>query len=132
MKDLTERFGTALLMITHNLGVVARYADRVCVMYAGKIREMGSVGRAIRQSEASLHAGFVRVLCRGWTRHGSLGKLMQIPGDVPDPTMMPPGCAFHPRCDYAVERCSDGGPVDGGSGHGACCGVLGEGEGGVS
>ena len=124
MKDLTERFGTALLMITHNLGVVARYADRVCVMYAGKIREMGH----LRKSCTAIRSILTRwvcywALCRGWTRRGMSGKLMQIPGDVPDPTMMPPGCAFHPRCDYAVERCSTEDPwmEEVGVGHVAAC-----------
>ena len=109
MKDLTEQFGTALLMITHNLGVVARYADRVCVMYAGKIREMGPSEELYGNPKHPYTLGLLGSVPR-LDMQREAGKLTQIPGDVPDPTRMPTGCAFHPRCEYAIVRCADDDP----------------------
>lgn len=122
MKDLTERLGTALLMITHNLGVVARYADRVCVMYAGKIRETGPSEELYGNPRHPYTLGLLGSVPRLDAPRES-GKLTQIPGDVPDPTRMPTGCAFNPRCDYAVERCSEDDPwmEEVGDAHVAAC-----------
>ena len=122
MKDLTEQFGTALLMITHNLGVVARYADRVCVMYAGKIREMGPSEELYGNPKHPYTLGLLGSVPR-LDMQREAGKLTQIPGDVPDPTRMPSGCAFHPRCEYAVVRCADDDPGMElvGEGHLAAC-----------
>ena len=122
MKDLTEQFGTALLMITHNLGVVARYADRVCVMYAGKIREMGPSEELYGNPKHPYTLGLLGSVPR-LDMQREAGKLTQIPGDVPDPTRMPSGCAFHPRCEYAVVRCADDDPGMElvGEGHVAAC-----------
>ncbi len=122
MKDLTEQFGTALLMITHNLGVVARYADRVCVMYAGKIREMAPSEQLYGDPKHPYTLGLLGSVPRLDAARES-GKLTQIPGDVPDPTQMPSGCAFHPRCDFAVARCSLDDPAmeEVGDGHVAAC-----------
>ena len=122
MKDLTERLGTALLMITHNLGVVARYADRVCVMYAGKIRETGPSEELYGNPRHPYTLGLLGSVPRLDMKRES-GKLTQIPGDVPDPTQMPTGCAFNPRCDYAVERCSEDDPwmEEVGDAHVAAC-----------
>ena len=122
MEDLTERFGTSLLMITHNLGVVARYADRVCVMYAGKIREMGPSEELYGNPKHPYTLGLLGSVPR-LDMQRQAGKLTQIRGDVPDPTRMPSGCAFHPRCDYAVERCAadDPGMEVVGEGHVVAC-----------
>ena len=122
MEDLTEQFGTALLMITHNLGVVARYADRVCVMYAGKIREMGPSEALYGNPKHPYTLGLLGSVPRLDMKREA-GKLTQIPGDVPDPTRMPSGCAFHPRCDYAVARCAEDDPGMElvGEGHVAAC-----------
>ena len=122
MKDLTEQFGTALLMITHNLGVVARYADRVCVMYAGKIRESAPSEELYGNPRHPYTLGLLGSVPRLDAARES-GKLTQIPGDVPDPTMMPTGCAFHPRCDYAAERCTQEDPQmeEVGTRHAAAC-----------
>ena len=122
MKELTERLGTALLMITHNLGVVARYADRVCVMYAGKIREMAPSEELYGNPRHPYTLGLLGAVPRLDARRES-GKLTQIPGEVPDPTILPGGCAFHPRCDYAVALCGveDPGVEEVGEGHGVAC-----------
>ena len=122
MKDLTEQFGTALLMITHNLGVVARYADRVCVMYAGKIRETGPSEELYGNPRHPYTLGLLGSVPRLDMKREA-GKLAQIPGDVPDPAHMPTGCAFNPRCDYAVEQCVENDPwmEEVGEGHVAAC-----------
>ena len=122
MKDLTEQFGTALLMITHNLGVVARYADRVCVMYAGKIRETGPSEELYGNPRHPYTLGLLGSVPRLDMKREA-GKLAQIPGDVPDPAHMPTGCAFNPRCDYAVEQCVANDPwmEEVGEGHVAAC-----------
>lgn len=131
MKDLTERLGTALLMITHNLGVVARYADRVCVMYAGKIREMAASEELYGNPRHPYTLGLLGSVPR-LDAPREAGKLTQIPGEVPDPTFLPTGCAFHPRCDYAVALCGveDPGVEEVGEGHGVACWEW-EGVGGV-
>ena len=103
MKDLSRRLGAAMLMITHNLGVVARYADRVNVMYAGRIVERGTA----REIYANPRHPYTRGLLRSVPRldEPRRAKLEPIPGQPPDLTRLPGGCAFAPRCPFAVERC---------------------------
>lgn len=109
MKDLTERFGTALVLITHNLGVVARYADRVSVMYAGKIRETAPADQIYSAPRHPYTYGLLGSVPR-LDAQPEGGKLVQIPGDVPDPLNLPPGCAFQNRCTYATDRCATDDP----------------------
>ena len=122
MRGLTERFGTALMLITHNLGVVARYADRVSVMYAGRIRETASAERVYSAPRHPYTLGLLGSVPRLDARRDG-GKLVQISGDVPDPLNLPSGCAFRTRCGYATERCAVEDPVleEVESGHGAAC-----------
>jgi len=103
MKGLSRRLGVAMLMITHNLGVVARYADRVNVMYAGKIVERGTA----REIYANPRHPYTRGLLRSVPRldEPRRSKLEPIPGQPPDLSRMPGGCSFAPRCAYAVEHC---------------------------
>jgi oligopeptide/dipeptide ABC transporter ATP-binding protein len=103
MKDLSRRLGVAMLMITHNLGVVARYASRVNVMYAGRIVERGTA----REIYANPRHPYTRGLLRSVPRldEPRRAKLEPIPGQPPDLSRLPGGCAFAPRCPYAVERC---------------------------
>jgi oligopeptide/dipeptide ABC transporter ATP-binding protein len=109
MKDLTRRLGVALIIITHNLGVVARYADRVNVMYAGRIVETGSA----RQIYHSPGHPYTLALLRSIPRMDQprRAKLDPVEGQPPDLMRLDPGCAFRPRCRLAVERCRDGAPV---------------------
>lgn len=109
MKELTEQFGTALMMITHNMGLVARYADRVAVMYAGKVREMASSEELYSSPKHPYTEGLLRSVPRHDVTRES-GKLSQIAGDVPDPLRLPSGCAFHTRCEYMTERCVEEDP----------------------
>jgi oligopeptide/dipeptide ABC transporter ATP-binding protein len=101
LKDLQRRTGVALLFVTHNLGIVARMCDRVAVMYAGRIVEQGPV----RDLFKSPRHPYTRALLGSIPRLGSKEPLYAIPGQPPDLSQPPDGCAFHPRCPHAFERC---------------------------
>src|SRR5688572_19068205 len=103
MKDVSRRLGVAMLMITHNLGVVARYADRVNVMYAGRIIERGSAREIYANPRHPYTLGLLRSVPR--LDEPKKEKLAPIQGQPPDLTQLPPGCAFAPRCAYAIDRC---------------------------
>ncbi len=104
IKELQTRTGTALLLITHDLGVVAETVEQVAVMYAGRIVENGTV------EEVLLHPRhpYTRGLLQSIPSRGTKGKpLAVIKGVVPNPLRMPPGCKFQPRCPYAFDRCAE-------------------------
>ena len=103
MKDLSRRLGVAMVMITHNLGIVARYADRVNVMYAGKMIEQGSAREVYANPRHPYTLGLLRSVPR--LDEPRRAKLNPIEGQPPDLANLPSGCAFAPRCRYAVERC---------------------------
>ncbi|MDA1280037.1 MAG: ABC transporter ATP-binding protein [Chloroflexi bacterium] len=103
MKDVTEQSGTALLIITHNLGIVARYANRVAVMYAGKLREVGEAVDMYTEPRHPYTVGLLRSVPRLDSEKGA--PLAPIAGEIPDLTNLPGGCAFSPRCRWAVDRC---------------------------
>jgi oligopeptide/dipeptide ABC transporter ATP-binding protein len=104
MKDLTRRLGVALILITHNLGVVARYADRVNVMYAGKIIEAGPARDVYHQPSHPYTLGLLKSVPR--LDHPRRERLDPIEGQPPDLTRLDAGCAFRPRCRFAVDRCA--------------------------
>jgi oligopeptide/dipeptide ABC transporter ATP-binding protein len=103
MKSLSRRLGVAMLMITHNLGVVARYADRVNVMYAGKIIERGSAREIYANPRHPYTLGLLRSVPR--LDEPRRARLDPIEGQPPDLSRLPGGCAFAPRCAFRVERC---------------------------
>jgi oligopeptide/dipeptide ABC transporter ATP-binding protein len=103
MKGLSRRLGVAMLMITHNLGVVARYADRVNVMYAGKIVERGTAREIYASPRHPYTLGLLRSVPR--LDEPRRERLAPIDGQPPDLTRLPAGCAFAPRCAFQVERC---------------------------
>ena len=103
MKDLSRRLGVAMLIITHNLGVVARYADRVNVMYAGRIVERGTAREVYGRPRHPYTLGLLRSVPR--LDEPRRARLAPIEGQPPDLTRLPPGCAFAPRCGFCVERC---------------------------
>jgi oligopeptide/dipeptide ABC transporter ATP-binding protein len=105
MRDLSRRLGVAMLIITHNLGVVARYADRVNVMYAGRIIERGTAAEIYANPRHPYTLGLLRSVPR--LDEPMRAKLDPIEGQPPDLTRLPPGCAFAPRCAYRVERCGE-------------------------
>ena len=121
MKALTQDFGTALIIITHNLGVVARYAERVNVMYCGHIREIGTSDEIYETPRHPYTMGLLASI----PRFDSIDKsrLPTIEGEIPDLANLPPGCSFWPRCGWAVDRCSteEPGLVSVGNGHRAAC-----------
>ena len=121
MKDLTKQLGVALIVITHNLGVVARYADRVNVMYAGKMIEMGRARQIYHDPRHPYTLGLLASVPRMDQPRGN--RLVPIEGQPPDLTQLDNGCAFRPRCRFATDRCANEFPaldnVD--DGHSAAC-----------
>ena len=104
MMTLSKEFGTALLIITHNLGVVARFADRVNVMYSGKIREKGPADDIFDSPSHPYTIGLLNAIPR--FDKGDRSRLQMIEGEIPDPANRPSGCSFNPRCPWAVDKCS--------------------------
>jgi peptide/nickel transport system ATP-binding protein len=107
LADLKENFGTALLLITHNLGIVAEACDRMAVMYAGRIAEEGPV----REVFADPAHPYTRELLRS-TISLDTTELHSIPGAPPNLIDPPPGCRFHPRCPSAMTVCNRLEPVE--------------------
>ena len=100
--DIQREHGLAMIFITHNLGIVARMCDQVAVMYAGRLVEAGPV-RSIFNKPAH---PYTRALIESIPKFGdATERLTAIEGQPPDPSALPPGCAFHPRCPYVVDRC---------------------------
>lgn len=125
LADLQRAARLALLLVTHDLGVVAGLADRVVVMYAGRVVEQGRVDDIF---ERARHP-YTRGLLAAMPRLGSgRSTLTQIPGSPPNPAALPPGCAFHPRCSFAIDACRGDVPalVEVGPGHHAACIRAGE------
>jgi peptide/nickel transport system ATP-binding protein len=108
--DLRRAFDTAILFITHNLGVVARVCNRIGVMYAGEMVERGSVREIFRQPSHPYTQGLMRCVPRLGADKGN-SILYPIRGRVPPPANRPAGCIYHPRCDYARSRCIDERPL---------------------
>jgi peptide/nickel transport system ATP-binding protein len=109
MKDLSRRLHIALIIITHNLGVVARYADRVNVMYAARIIEQGSADDIFLRPRHPYTIGLMRSVPR--LDHARGQRLETIEGLPPDLRSPPPGCRFAPRCPYRVEVCERDPPL---------------------
>jgi oligopeptide/dipeptide ABC transporter ATP-binding protein len=104
MKELTRRLGVALIVITHNLGVVARYADRVNVMYAGKIIESGTAHDIYHRPRHPYTLALLKSVPR--MDQPRQARLDPVEGQPPDLTRLDEGCAFRPRCRFAVEKCA--------------------------
>lgn len=101
--ELVEVYDTSLLLITHDLGIVANVCDEVAVMYAGRIVEQGTLTDVFNRTKHPYTEGLFNSIPNIRDRKS---KLVAIPGLMPDPTDLPPGCAFAPRCSYAISRCS--------------------------
>ncbi len=119
LDHLRKETHMSILLITHNLGIVAQYADRVAVMYAGKVVELASVEELF----ASPAHPYTRGLLNSLPKDGA--KLETIPGTVPHPAYLPKGCAFHPRCAEKLDQCMKMipslEPVDGKNPHKTAC-----------
>jgi oligopeptide transport system ATP-binding protein len=103
MKNLTSQSGTALMIITHNLGIIARYADRLNVMYAGRIRESGTAEQVYLRPSHPYTVGLLNSVPR--LDRPASERLDPIEGEIPDPANLPVGCAFAPRCRWATDEC---------------------------
>ena len=105
MARLSREFGTAVIIITHNLGVVARYADRVNVMYAGKIIETASAAEVYANPRHPYTLGLLNSVPRLDQAMGE--KLIPIEGLPPDLARLPGGCSFYPRCTFRLDKCRE-------------------------
>ncbi len=121
MKALTTEFGVALIVITHNLGVVARYADRVNIMYAGKIIERGTAAEIYSNPRHPYTVGLLRSVPR--LDLPRRARLDPIEGQPPDLVRLPEGCAFRARCRWAIDKCATDTPVllEAGHNHWSAC-----------
>ena len=103
MTELKEKLGTSMIMITHDLGIVAEMCDSVAVMYAGEIVEKGTVEDLF---EGETHHPYTEGLFGSIPRLDvETDRLRPIDGMIADPSDLPSGCSFHPRCPYCTERC---------------------------
>ena len=102
LKGLCRDHGTAVMLITHDMGVIAETADRVAVMYAGRIVEIGPVADAIHRPAHPYTVGLMGSIP---SIVAERTRLMQIDGVMPRLNAVPAGCAFHPRCTRAIARC---------------------------
>ncbi|MCL2520403.1 MAG: ABC transporter ATP-binding protein, partial [Spirochaetaceae bacterium] len=121
MNNLTKKFGTAVILITHSLGVVAGMCDTLCVMYAGKIVERGKTEAIFKNPKHPYTIGLIDSV----PRHDKpdVEQLFSIPGQPPNVINLPDCCPFFPRCSKMQERCKTAYPPykDFGDGHGAAC-----------
>ncbi len=108
MKNLKEKYETSMIMITHDLGIVAEVCDEVAVMYAGRIVEKGLLEDIFNRTKHPYTEGLFNSLPNINDRKA---KLKPIAGLMPDPTDLPKGCSFHPRCPYVMDKCREGKPV---------------------
>lgn len=104
IRDLRDKFGASMLLITHDLGVVAETCDKVAIMYAGEIVEFGTLERIFHNVKHPYSLGLFGSLP---SLDKKVKRLSPISGLVPDPTNLPKGCMFNPRCPYATEECRD-------------------------
>jgi peptide/nickel transport system ATP-binding protein len=119
LKRLCREHGTSVMLVTHDMGVIAETADRVAVMYAGRLVEIGPVADVIHAPQHPYTAGLMgSIPVLGDTRE----RLVQIDGAMPRLTAIPPGCPFNPRCPRVFERCRVERPelLDAGTSRAAC------------
>ena len=123
MRQLQREIGMSILFITHDLGVVAEIADRVVVMYAGRAVEEGDVREIFAKPQMPYTLGLMNSIPRVDKAALHQDRLAAIPGNVPNPLYLPPGCAFHPRCAYVQDKCKEAIPPleDTGGGHMVRC-----------
>ncbi len=103
MSDLKQKLGTSIILITHDLGVVAKECDTVAVVYAGKIVEYGDKVEVFKNPTHPYTVGLFGAIP---DLYSDVRRLANIEGQVPDPSNLPTGCSFHPRCKYATEECA--------------------------
>lgn len=104
IQELVEEMNLSVLLITHNLGVVAKMCQRVAVMYAGVVVECADVISIFQAPKHPYTVGLLRAIPTSRTERGAI---KEIPGSIPNFIYPPPGCRFHPRCEYATPRCAE-------------------------
>jgi peptide/nickel transport system ATP-binding protein len=121
LRELQRELGLAVIFVTHDIGVAVEVADRIAVMYGGRIVEMGSCAGVIRTPAHPYTRGLLASRAGHDVPRG--GRLVAIPGAPPDLANLPPGCAFTPRCGRASDVCRTAvpAPVPIAAGHFACC-----------
>ena len=102
IKRLGRDHGTAVMLVTHDMGVIAETCDRVAVMYSGRVAEIGPVGDVVRNPLHPYAKGLMGAIP---TLAGDDKRLVQIPGAMPRLSAIPPGCSFNPRCNFVFDRC---------------------------
>lgn len=107
LTDIREKLGLTMMLLTHDMSIVAKIADRVGVMYAGKIVEVGKIEEIFYDAKHPYTMGLINAAP---SLVGDIAEKKPIPGLPPDPLNLPPGCPFHPRCAYATSRCEDAEP----------------------
>ena len=105
LTELAEERGTAVVFITHDLALLARFADRIIVMYGGRVVEEGAAATIYRDAAHPYTNGLMNAVIRPGRARAT--RLATIPGDSPSPADLPSGCAFHPRCAHALDRCRE-------------------------
>ena len=110
MRDLRKRLDTAIILITHDLGVVAELCDRVVVMYAGEVVEQADVFTLFEKPSHPYTLGLMGSIPGTEASMGADGRLQTIPGMVPNLLNLPTGCRFHPRCPKAMPICREKAP----------------------
>ncbi len=118
LKRLSRDFGTAIMLVTHDMGVIAETADRVAVMYAGRVVEIGPVEAVTKHARHPYTSGLMASIP---SVHRRAPLLRQIDGAMPRLTAIPEGCAFNPRCGFASARCRSERPILTADPHGASC-----------
>ena len=123
MKDLKTKFNTSMIMITHDLGIVAEMCDKVAIMYTGRILEYATTERLFNNHKHPYTEGLFNSIPDLDEEQETLNV---IPGLMPDPMDLPSGCCFHPRCKYALESCSSVAPemIEVEPGHFVACPVV--------
>jgi peptide/nickel transport system ATP-binding protein len=123
MKKLKQQFDASMILITHDLGIVADICDKVAIMYAGRVVEYADKRELYSNP---VHPYTIGLFNSVPDLDEDKEALNTIPGLMPDPMDLPTGCTFHPRCTYAEDRCSKTEPamINVGNGHFAACPVL--------
>ena len=127
LRDLQKENGTAVMLITHDMGAVAEMADRVMVMYAGRVIEQGTTQQVLSKPRHPYTQGLIECLPElGSSQQAERAELVEIKGVVPSIWELGQGCAFRERCPYAMPRCATEIPplIQAEGGHGAACWLL--------
>jgi len=112
IKDLVAKFGMSLIMISHDLGVIAQTTQKVMIMYAGRVMEQGTTLHVFKHMSHPYTKGlFAAIPKPGSSQHKIKNRLSTIPGNVPDPTLAHKGCIFTPRCSFASDICRESEPM---------------------